>query len=221
MDCDLGRRRGGDAAHGVQYLDLFIAEQVGLEIGGRFHGNDGQQLEQVILEHVPEHAGLVVVARPPGDRLRLEDCDLDVVDVVSGPDGLKDSVGEPEHKQVLDGFLTQIVVDAEHLVLGENRVDQLIEFLGRRQVGAEGFFDNHPPPTIRFAGHARRPQVQDRRSVERRRQCQVIQAVGGLAGRFDAPKGIFQSPQVAGGRNVAAAIVDAGCELRPFLPVRA
>ena len=53
-----------------EHLHLFIAHRFGLEAHRRFHGRSHQQLQQVILEHVAQNAGLVVEA-PRGGRLSL------------------------------------------------------------------------------------------------------------------------------------------------------
>lgn len=51
-------------------------------------------------------------------------------------------------QQVLDGFLPQVVVDAEHRMRGEYGVDESVEFPGAGQVMAEGFFNDDPSPRI-------------------------------------------------------------------------
>ena len=55
------------APDGPHYLDLLVAQGVGFEGGRRLHGNDGEKLEQVALEHVAEDAGPVVVGGALGD----------------------------------------------------------------------------------------------------------------------------------------------------------
>jgi hypothetical protein len=45
---------------------FLIAHAVGCQIGGRLHGDQAEELEQVVLHHVAQGAGGVVIApRPP------------------------------------------------------------------------------------------------------------------------------------------------------------
>ena len=71
----------------------------------------------MVLEHVAQGAGLVVVVGPVLDAERLGDGDLNVVDVIAVPDRLEDRVGEAEDHDVLDGLFAQVVVDAVDLGL--------------------------------------------------------------------------------------------------------
>ena len=141
---------GGNAADGFQDFEFFVAEGVGFKGGGGFHRDDGEDLEQVALEHIAQHAGLVVVGGAFRDGYGFGDGDLDVVDVVAGPEGFKDGVGETEYQQVLDGFFAEIVVDAVDLMLGEYGMDDVVEPAGGFKVGSEGFFDDQAAPAIVF-----------------------------------------------------------------------
>ena len=94
---------------------------VGLVADRRLHRRDHQQLQQVVLKHVAQHAGRVVVAAAAADVDFLGHGDLHVVDVVAVPDRLEDRVGEPQHQQVLHRFLAEVVVDAIDLLLAEDR----------------------------------------------------------------------------------------------------
>ena len=83
----------------------------------------------MVLDHVADHARVVVVPCPvaQGDLLRYGD--LDVVDVVPVPDRLEDGVGESEDQQVLHGLLAQVVVYAVDLLLVEDGVDRPVQLL--------------------------------------------------------------------------------------------
>ena len=71
------------------------------------------------------------------------------------PDGLENLVGEPERHDVLDGFLAQVVVDAEDRLRAERASDDLVEVSRAFQVMAEGLLDDDPAPMGRVvAGHA-------------------------------------------------------------------
>src|ERR1043166_2943779 len=108
----------GNRADGVQDLDLLVPHGVGLEGGGRLHGGEGEEREEVVLEHVAHHARLLVVTRAMLDAQGLRRGDLHVVDVVPVPHRLEDRVGEAEDQEVLDRLLPQVVIDPVHLGLG-------------------------------------------------------------------------------------------------------
>ena len=164
----IGRREG------TYDLQLLVANRVGREVGRRLHRRDRQQLEQVVLDDVPDRAGLFVEAGPALDAERLGHGDLHVVDVTPVPDRLEDAVGEAEREHVLDRLLAEVVVDAEDLVLGEVRDDVLVQGLGAGEVVPERLLDDQacpspgPPPGLEL--------VHDR-SDRLRRNRQVVNAV--------------------------------------------
>ncbi len=79
--------------------------------GGRLHGHQREELEDVVLDHVADHARLVVVVAPLLHPQLLGHGDLDVVDVAPVPDRLEDAVGEAEDEEVLDRLLPEVVID--------------------------------------------------------------------------------------------------------------
>ena len=68
-----------------------------------------------------KRAGRVVELAAPLDADRLGHGDLHVVDVIAVPQRLEDAVGEPEHHDVLDRLLAEIMVDAIDLALSPAR----------------------------------------------------------------------------------------------------
>ena len=129
----------------------------GAERGRRLHRGQREQLEQVVLHHVAQRAGRVVVAAAPLDADGLGHRDLHVVHVAPVPDRLEDAVGEPEDHQVLDGLLPEVVIDAVDLPL----------------VAAPG-----PAP-----GSARAPTRGPRRTASRRRRAATGRRPRGRAPR--------------------------------------
>ena len=126
------------------------------------------------LEHVAQHAGRIVVARPMADGERFGGGDLDMLDVIAVPDRLEDRIGEPQDQDVLHRFLAQVVIDPVDLALGENLVNLAVELLGAGQVRAEGLFHHDAPGAVRFAGQSGSAQVHHGRCVELRRDGQVV-----------------------------------------------
>ena len=77
----------------------------------------------MVLHHVAQRAGLLVVAGPRADAFRLGDGDLHVIDVLLVEQRLEEAVGEPQDQDVLDRFLAEVVIDPEDLPLVEDRGD--------------------------------------------------------------------------------------------------
>ena len=133
---------GLDGGHGAEDADLLVADVLGGEGDGALHGDEGEDLQQVVLHDVADDAELVKVAAAAlGAEGLLED-DLDVVDVVAVPGGAEERVAEPQDQQVLDHLLAQVVVDAVQLVLGPVGLEAALERAGALEVLAEGLLDD-------------------------------------------------------------------------------
>jgi hypothetical protein len=145
MILDLG---GIQATDGVEQLDLFVADGFGFETDGRFHGDEGQDLEQMVLEDVTEGADFLVERAARPDAGQFAEGDLDMIDVLSVPERLEDGVGKPEQHDVLDGFLTEVMVDAKDLAFVGVLCEGDVALLGGGEVVTERFFDEESAPVI-------------------------------------------------------------------------
>ena len=85
----------------------------------RLHGQQADDLEQVVLDDVPDRPDLVVERPAIRDIERFGQRDLDTGDPVAVPDRLEERVGEPEIEQVLDALLAEEVVDPEDRLVSE------------------------------------------------------------------------------------------------------
>ena len=134
-------------AQGADDFHFFITHAVGGQIGRRLHGHQAEKLEQVVLHHVPQRAGGVIISAAAAFHAEVFGAgDLDVVDVLAVPERLEDRVRKPQHHEVLRGFLAEVVVDPVGVPFFEGGVHHFIEMTRRGEVGAEGFFNNHPCP---------------------------------------------------------------------------
>ncbi len=111
--------------------------------------------------------------------------DLDVVDVQPVPQRLEDAVGEARDHDVADRLLSQEMVDAIDLLLGQAAQDAVVQRLGRSEVGAEGLFDDDATEAaLRLLRQARRRQPFDDLAKEPRSHRQIEQDRGFLSAQF-------------------------------------
>ncbi len=99
----------------------------GLQGARRFHGQEREHLQHVVLQQVADRACLFVVGGSARDVDVLGDRHLHVFDRISVPDAFPQRVREPEHDQVLHRLLAQVVIDPEQLRFVEGLMDHLGE----------------------------------------------------------------------------------------------
>ena len=128
----------------------------------------------MVLEDVADRAGPFVVLGATPDAHGLGHRDLDVVDELPVPDRFEDPVREPQGHHVLDRFLAEVVIDSEDLVLGEVRLEHLLQLVGRREIVAERLLDDQSHPALRRAALADRL---DDRLEDGGRSREVVDAV--------------------------------------------
>ena len=132
---------------GADDFDFFIANGIGTQVGWRFHGDEAEELKEMVLDHVSQGAGGVVVAAAAAFHAEIFRAgDLDVIDVSGIPIGFEDGVGEAQDHDVLGGFLAQIMVDAVGVLFGERVGDGFVEAAGGGEVFAEGFLADDAGP---------------------------------------------------------------------------
>ncbi len=148
-------RRGGRTTED-EHLLLLEAQLLGVEGGRLLHGDQGHQLEEVVLDDVAGGTDAVVVAGAAADADVLGHGDLHVVDVVGVPDRLEHVVGEAHRQDVLDRLLAEVVVDAEDRPRGEDGGQHVVELARRLEVVAEGLLDHHATPRGHPGGVDRR-----------------------------------------------------------------
>ena len=174
----------GDRLDGLPDLQLFDAHGGGLKAVGCFHGDEGEDLHHVVLEHVTESTSGLIEGTATFNADGLGAGDLDAFDVFVVPEGLKDAVAEAEDRDVLHGLFAEVVVDAKDLVFLENGVDVGVELNGRGEVGAERLFDDDVDPAAALVGggHAVAAEEADDVGEELRRDGEIEQAVAAGTG---------------------------------------
>ena len=71
----------------------------------------------------------------------------------------------------------QIMIDAVHLLLREDRVNLEIQLPGRVKIPAERLFNDDPPPALHLGGHAGRKQISASRTVIIRGRGQIVKPI--------------------------------------------
>jgi len=176
---DLGR---ADAAQRSQHLDLFVAHRAGVELRGRLHRGQAQQLQQVVLQHVAHRPGFVVVVAAALDADRLGHGDLHLGDVARVPQRLEQRVAEAQRQQVLHALLAEVVVDPEHAGLVEHAGHAVVDRDRALEVVADRLFQQHARA---LGAEAHRAEGFAGRRVEARGGGQVVDDVA-VAQRQDA-----------------------------------
>ena len=100
----------------------------------------------MILHHVAQRAGIVVVPSPLLHSHRFGDGDLHVIDVAPVPDRLEERIGKPEGEDVLHRLLAQVVIDAVNLVFTHVLPQLAVQRLRRLQIAAKGLFKHNTAP---------------------------------------------------------------------------
>ena len=106
---------GANRPHGMEHIDFLVANLIGIESDHRFHGHKTKELHQVILHHVAQRAGLVVIATAMPDTHCFGHGDSHIVNVTPVPNRLEERIGEAERQNVLHRLFAQVMVDAENL----------------------------------------------------------------------------------------------------------
>ena len=138
-------------AHCGEHLLLLRPDFLGCEVDRFLHGGQRHQLKQMVLNDVAGRADAVVVARTRADADVLGHRDLHGIDVVCFPQGFEHGIREAHRHDVLDGFLAQVVVDAEDVLLVEDLRDDVGELLRGAKVVAERLLDDDAAPFAALA----------------------------------------------------------------------
>ena len=133
-------------SEGAQDLHLLVADRVGTQAGGGLHGREGEELEQMILDHVTHGPRGVVVTGASLDAERFDRSDLNVADVIGIPKRFEDRICKAHHHDVLGCFLAQIMVNAVGVALWEDFADKGVEKLCAFEILAEGLLHDHAGP---------------------------------------------------------------------------
>src|SRR5258708_33916392 len=100
----------------------------------------------MVLHHISQRAGALIVPSPVFDPELLTSRDLDMINITVVPQILEKSIRKSEHHNVLGRFFAQIMVDAEGVLLSEPVVDHTVKPLPLLEVISERFVNNDSGP---------------------------------------------------------------------------
>ena len=101
---EAGTRHG---TNGLQHPILLVAQPVDAAANRRIHGQVGNDLQQMVLDHVANRAHLFIESPATFHAERLGHRNTHAADVVAVPEGLEESVREAKVEQILDRFLAE------------------------------------------------------------------------------------------------------------------
>ncbi len=97
----------------------------------------------MVLDHVAQRAGLIVITSPRPDPFVLRDRDLHMVDVLLIEQRFEEAVREAQHQNVLNGLLSEIVIDAVDLAFVEHAGDGVVDGHRAREIASDRLLDDH------------------------------------------------------------------------------
>ncbi len=175
----------------------------------RFHRDEADELQQVVLHHVAQRADLVVVLDATADAEVLRYRDLHVIDRASPPQRLEQRVGESQRQQVLYRLLAEVMIDAVDLVLRETLAHLIVDRAGRFVAVSERLLQHDA--AIR-GDEAILLQPLCDRAEQARRSCQISHTDP----VFGSGKQLDQHAPVLVVVSVALHVVDAIAQFRPL-----
>ena len=171
----------------------------------------------MILHHVAQRTGRVVIHRTRTDALALGDGNLHVIDIARAPHALEDRVGEAQHKKILYGLLAQVMVDAKDLRFVEVMPQHVLDFERALEVAADRFLD-HDPREVggpRLGDQTGAVQTLDAFGHRLGRHRKIVDAIRRqTARRFDLLEALLQTLETVG-LVEARKIVEPGGKLAP------
>src|SRR5690554_6007648 len=97
----------------------------------------------MILQHVASGTTAVVITPTASNPKAFRHRNLDAFHIVAIPERLKDGIGKALHQEILNRFLSEVVVDPIDLSLVKLLSDDLIQFPCRIQVTTKRLFDDN------------------------------------------------------------------------------
>ena len=199
---------------GRQDLDFLVAERRGFEAVWWLHGDQREQLQKMVLEHVAEDPGAVVIAASLAHVHVFGRRNLHVAHVIAIPDRLENGVGKSKDEDVLNRLFAQVMVNTVDLILAAHGVQLAVERPRRVEVAPERLFHDQPPPSTAPGSQTGFAHRRDQVAIDGRRHGEVIEAAGPLGLQFGQP--LVKPTQSAGVVIFRLCVVEMLGKLLPF-----
>ena len=125
-----------------EHFCLLIPQHLGIEAGGRLHGDVRKNLQQMVLHDIAHGARLIVKLATPLDAEIFRHSDLHAFNELPIPQRLKKRICKAEEEQVLNRVFTQVMVDAKHVFFIETTVYHGVQHSSRAEVVSERLLDD-------------------------------------------------------------------------------
>jgi hypothetical protein len=152
----------------MEHIHFLVADFVGLKGHHRLHRHETEQLHQMILHHVAQRAGVVVIAAAMFHAHGFGDGDGHIINVATIPHRLEQRIGKTKCQNVLHRLLAEIMINPKDLGFVEAGGKNGVQGARRFQIVANRFLNHDPRPFPvarqpglaeifwNFAEHARR-----------------------------------------------------------------
>ncbi len=171
---------GVERAHRLKNLGFLVVHEAIVAAGGRLHGEQRDDLEQVVLDYVAQAAGALVKGTAAVDAEILRQRHLDARDIVAVPDRFEERIGETEVEDVHDRLLAEEVIDAEDRIFGEDAARDAVERARGAKIAPERLFDDD----ARIAGETGAAEPFDHRLEQSGRDRQIVRGARRAAQRL-------------------------------------
>src|SRR5690625_252367 len=131
----------------------------------------------MILNHISERTRLIVVPASVLNIYCFGDSYLDIVDVISIPEGFKDSIRKPESQNILHRLFAQVVVDPKNLALFKVSRQVIVKSSCTFKVPAKRLF-NHESAFFGIPAQAGHVHIQSNRFNKPRSYREIEYPVG-------------------------------------------
>ncbi len=173
----------------------------------------------MILDHVAQRPGFLIIRAAALHADRFRRGDLHVIHVAAVPQWLEDAVAEAEGQDVLHGFLAQVMIDAVNLGFLERAVQFVTQCLRAGQIVAERLFDDDAAPSRFCLSHVRGGDALRDGDVLAGLRGKIEQHVAaGVPGRIDFLQPAVQRRKHSGvvevARHVENALGESGPDIR-------
>ena len=126
----------------LEDLSFCLSDTLSREVIGSSHEDECEHLEEMILYHISEGSGRLIVCPTIPDRERFTHGDLDIVDIMMIPYRLEKNIGKPKCEDILYSSFRHIVIDTIDLLFRKKWNEGMMERSGTLEISTEWLLEN-------------------------------------------------------------------------------